>query len=340
MHTHANKIQENKSQSVANAVAQKQSDSGAIFQFIDNRPESIAQRKLQEITNNSYKVSPLRVGQEKRAFAPNKYSRTVQLTKNAEEMPGIDGFRYDDIITWNGNPGVHNGVEFIVDDNIDFMIATLNPPRISYNPNRVKHMTPQARYFMIMHELSHIHYQHPGNNHIESVLNETQADDTALVNAMTYFPVQAPASIVAIANFFDMMVDRNMLGGGSHPLTVNRRLRVEQLYAAIMDNSTIRIVIRSNSIPTGEMVHFFQTHGQILLIQQEDIKSFKASNGDFSYIQGSGTITLRQYLQWLPEFNHRQGIIPGFQFTPTWNVRPVTVQNQVKEVIAGAIPQG
>ena len=53
MNTHANKTQENKSQSVANDITQNQGGSKSTFQFVDNRPEAIAQRKLQELTNNS-----------------------------------------------------------------------------------------------------------------------------------------------------------------------------------------------------------------------------------------------------------------------------------------------
>ena len=46
MRTHADKSKKDKSRSVANAVASKQSGESA-FQFADNRPESIAQRNLQ-----------------------------------------------------------------------------------------------------------------------------------------------------------------------------------------------------------------------------------------------------------------------------------------------------
>lgn len=53
MNTHADKTQENKSQSVANAVSHRQSTSESSFHFEDNRPEAIAQRKLQEMANNS-----------------------------------------------------------------------------------------------------------------------------------------------------------------------------------------------------------------------------------------------------------------------------------------------
>ena len=53
MNTHADKTQENKSNAVANTVSQKKSDSKPTFQFADNRAETIAQKKLQEIANNS-----------------------------------------------------------------------------------------------------------------------------------------------------------------------------------------------------------------------------------------------------------------------------------------------
>ncbi len=60
MNTYADRIQENKSQSVANAVSQKQSGGESVFQFVDNRPETVAQRKLQEMANNSSQVSQLK----------------------------------------------------------------------------------------------------------------------------------------------------------------------------------------------------------------------------------------------------------------------------------------
>ena len=52
MITYAEKTQENKTQTVASRVSQKQGE-GRPFQFVDNRPEAIAQRKLQKIAINS-----------------------------------------------------------------------------------------------------------------------------------------------------------------------------------------------------------------------------------------------------------------------------------------------
>jgi hypothetical protein len=53
MNTHADKTQENKSQSVSNETSKKKSGGSSTFQFVDNRPETVAQLKLQEMANNS-----------------------------------------------------------------------------------------------------------------------------------------------------------------------------------------------------------------------------------------------------------------------------------------------
>lgn len=63
MNTHADKVQENKSQSVSNGLTQKEGSSESAFQFADNRPELIAQRKIQEMANTSSQVSQLRAFQ-------------------------------------------------------------------------------------------------------------------------------------------------------------------------------------------------------------------------------------------------------------------------------------
>ena len=64
MNTHADKTQENKSQSVESNHSQMQSDGESTFQFVDNRPEAVAQRKLQETVNNSPRAIQLKAIQE------------------------------------------------------------------------------------------------------------------------------------------------------------------------------------------------------------------------------------------------------------------------------------
>lgn len=53
MNTYAEKKQENNKQSVASIVSQTQSNGKTSFQFVDNRPQSIQMKRLQEVTNNS-----------------------------------------------------------------------------------------------------------------------------------------------------------------------------------------------------------------------------------------------------------------------------------------------
>jgi hypothetical protein len=84
LNTHADKTQENKSQSVANAVSQKQIGHESTFQFVDNRPEAIAQRKLQEMANNSQQVSQLRAFQEIANNSPQaKQAAQMQNSNNS-----------------------------------------------------------------------------------------------------------------------------------------------------------------------------------------------------------------------------------------------------------------
>jgi hypothetical protein len=84
MNTHADKTQDNKSQSVANQVSQKPIDSTSTFQFVDNRPEAIAQRKLQKMANSSPKVKQLRAFQD----MVNNSSQAQQITQLKSMIDG------------------------------------------------------------------------------------------------------------------------------------------------------------------------------------------------------------------------------------------------------------
>lgn len=81
MQTHSNGSQEHKNESSAAAGPQTQGDGESTFQFIDNRPEAIAQRKLQEIANNSSQATQLQ------AIADNYSSQqqhSIQTKENNE----------------------------------------------------------------------------------------------------------------------------------------------------------------------------------------------------------------------------------------------------------------
>jgi len=57
MYAQVEKSKESKSQSVANSVTQKKSNVKQGLGFVDNRPEAVAQRKLQEMAKNCSDVN-------------------------------------------------------------------------------------------------------------------------------------------------------------------------------------------------------------------------------------------------------------------------------------------
>lgn len=105
MNTHADKTQENKSQSVSNGESQMQGGGESTFQFVDNRPEAVAQRKLQEMANNSPQSKQAAQFQ---AMADN-YSAQQQLPIQKKEnktglpdnlktgMESLSGLSLDDV---------------------------------------------------------------------------------------------------------------------------------------------------------------------------------------------------------------------------------------------------
>lgn len=105
MNTHTYKSQENKSQSVSAATPQLQSSSESTFQFVDNRPEVVAQRKLQELANNSPQVKQ---AAQLQAMA-NKYSAQqkypIQKKEKNTGLPdnlksgieNLSGYSMDDV---------------------------------------------------------------------------------------------------------------------------------------------------------------------------------------------------------------------------------------------------
>ena len=83
MNTHADKVQDNKSQFVANGVSQKQSGIESTFQFADNRTEAIAQRKLYDMANGRQPISSLQLDQ----FADKSTENVMQMQD--QEVPTL-----------------------------------------------------------------------------------------------------------------------------------------------------------------------------------------------------------------------------------------------------------
>lgn len=115
MNTHADKTQENKSQSVANELSQKQNGSESTFQFVDNRPEAIAQRKLQEMVNYRSRVSQLSSFQDMANNSPQAKQAAPLRAKadnhTAQKQQPMDGVviqresSYDGLVPDHDNYG-------------------------------------------------------------------------------------------------------------------------------------------------------------------------------------------------------------------------------------------
>jgi hypothetical protein len=83
MNTHADKTQENKSQAASVVDSQMQSGGESALQFVDNRPEAMAQMKLQEMANNSPQVSQLMAFQDMANNSPQA-EKAAQLQTMAD----------------------------------------------------------------------------------------------------------------------------------------------------------------------------------------------------------------------------------------------------------------
>ena len=84
MNTHADKTQESKNHTVPNVVSQKKNDGASTFQFVDNRPEAIIQRKLQKMANDQFNKPIQKQELEEEELLQGKF-KTIQKQEFEEE---------------------------------------------------------------------------------------------------------------------------------------------------------------------------------------------------------------------------------------------------------------
>jgi hypothetical protein len=102
MKTHSDKTKENESQAIANTVSQSKSSGNPVFQFVDNRPEAIEQKNIQEMVNNSSQTMQLSAFQEMadnssraaqaaqlQALADNNATQQKQPVQKKENNTGL-----------------------------------------------------------------------------------------------------------------------------------------------------------------------------------------------------------------------------------------------------------
>jgi hypothetical protein len=87
MNTPDEKTQQNKSQSVSNAVSQKQSEAESTFQSVDNQPEAVEQRKLQEMASNSLQAKQAAQLQTIANDYSARHQQPIQKKENNTGLP-------------------------------------------------------------------------------------------------------------------------------------------------------------------------------------------------------------------------------------------------------------
>jgi len=127
MNTHADKTQKNKSQSVANSVAQKKSNSKSTFQLEDNRSNTTTQRKANENSNNETTIQ--RVG---------AHSNTFRLVVNGVTREEIEE-AIDNIPGGNGGHAQLNG-----NAGFDVVIYAMHTLPVSTVRNSLRNQLPNA----------------------------------------------------------------------------------------------------------------------------------------------------------------------------------------------------
>jgi len=104
MNTHADKTRKNISQSLVNNLPQKQSGRESTFQFVDNRPVAIAQRKLQDMANNSPQAKKTAQLQAKIDNHSVRQQHPIQKKENNTGLPD------------NLKSGIENLSDYSMDD--------------------------------------------------------------------------------------------------------------------------------------------------------------------------------------------------------------------------------
>ena len=94
MYAQVDKPKENKSRAVANSFAQKQSGGESTFQFVDNRPVAVTQRKLQEMANNNRHAKQVVQLNEPRQKKENNTGLPNNLKSGIENL---SGYSMDDV---------------------------------------------------------------------------------------------------------------------------------------------------------------------------------------------------------------------------------------------------
>jgi hypothetical protein len=84
MQKQAEQSPESINQSVANSLSSSKGNNASTYQFVDNRPVAVAQRRLQQMADQSAQVRQLRAFQEMANTSQQRNAAQVQLKKNSQ----------------------------------------------------------------------------------------------------------------------------------------------------------------------------------------------------------------------------------------------------------------
>lgn len=137
MSIRADKIQQDKPQVFANGPVQKKNVNSLASTFVNNRPEAIAQRKLQEDIDNSPQVQQRKVYQ---ALADNYVThKTVQRQEKTEEEP-VQG-KFEPVQKKVNNTGLPDNLKSGVEQLSGY---AMDDVKVHYNSSQPAHLNALA----------------------------------------------------------------------------------------------------------------------------------------------------------------------------------------------------
>jgi hypothetical protein len=142
MYAQVEKSKEYKSRAVANTEANNKSESMQGFGFVDNRPEAIAQRKLQEMANNNPQVKQLSASQKR--SSPIQSKKVIQGWFVDEDPAtlaiGTPNYNLYEILHTDANVDwVNNYVDGLNRANLQFWVDTQRA-LLEHSPHRAFHV--------------------------------------------------------------------------------------------------------------------------------------------------------------------------------------------------------
>jgi hypothetical protein len=266
MYAQPEKPKENKSKGVINAVMQKKSNLKQGFRSVDNRPEMTAQRKRQEMANNSPQVRQLSAFQE---IADHSFQ-----TKQTPQLQAItDHYAAQQPIQRKGNK---TGLPDNLKSNME-SLSGMNLDHVKVHYNSAKPAAVEAHAYT---QGANIHLANGQEKHLPHELGLVIQQARGQVQPTTSIggvPVNDNATLENEATRMgDMALQRKSVSDDSRTLSANPALTpvINVVQAARIENEATQIIYTSgnirtcplykkysgNQIKTNKLVDFFNAN--------------------------------------------------------------------------------